>query len=211
MQFNQSGSPHSEAGQIARLLLVLAIVVFVAIVITFLIIRMSDRPEKPPVDTGPEVPLPVYEQTLGNIRFVFISAKDLGKTLKASEATNPAYANQKDYTTQEKLIEVNIGAQNKGTVNTEQSAWDIGNIVDSEGRNFVPLDSYAVHAWLPEKDLCGVLLKPAFNPTSCIKIYEVAKGSTNLKIQVETGLNNNSASDFSGGRKQTYLLDLIVK
>ncbi|OGZ84698.1 MAG: hypothetical protein A2599_03585 [Candidatus Staskawiczbacteria bacterium RIFOXYD1_FULL_39_28] len=204
MEFNSNG-------QVARLLLVLAIIVFVAIIITFLVVKMAERPPKPPVSTGPEIPLPVYEQKLGNIRFVFQSATDLGSTLRASEATNSSYTVQKDLTTREKFIEVIIGAQNMGTVNTEQGAWDIGNIVDSDGRNFIPVENYSVNAWLPAQTGCGALLKPAFNPTLCVKIYEVAKESTGLKIEVQTGAGNNSANDFSAGRRQKYLLDLIIK
>ena len=157
------------------------------------------------------VPLPVYEQQLGNIRFVFVSARDLGNTLKASEAVSTSYGSQKDLTTKEKFIEVTIGAQNKGTVNTEQGAWDIGNVIDLDGRNFVPLDGYVVNPWLPAQNSCGVLLKPAFDPAPCAKIYEVAKGSGGFKIEIMTGINNNSANDFAAGRRQKYLLDLIVK
>ena len=208
---NEPSGPITEAGQIARLLLVLAVIIFVAIIITFLIVKMAEKPAKPPTPGETTVPLPVYEQKLGNIRFVFQSAIDLGNTLKASEVINQSYGTQKDFTTVEKFIEVTMGAQNMGTVNTEQGAWDIANIIDSEGRNFVPVDSYLINAWLPVQNNCGSLLKPAFNPTSCIKIYEVAKGSEGLKIEVQTGINNNSANDFSAGRRQKFLIDLIVK
>jgi uncharacterized protein (UPF0333 family) len=200
-----------SSGQVAKLLLVLAVVVFVAIIITFLIIKMAEKPKEPETTEENPVVLPVYEQKLGNIRFVFKSARDLGNTLKASNRVNTTYSTQNDLTTTEKFIEVTIGAQNKGTKNTEANAWDIGNIIDSDGRNFVPIESYLVNAWLPTKNPCGALLKPEFDPTPCTNIYEVSNGSTGLKVEVQTGTNENSASDFSGGRRETFLLDLIIK
>lgn len=202
---------NKESGQMARLLLVIAAVVLVAIVIAFLIMKMAEKPPKPPVvDDGPKVELPVYEQKLGNIRFVFMSARDMGKILKASDVSS-AYYNAKDLSTSEKFIMVTVGAQNKGTVNIEPSSWDLGDIVDSDNRRFVPLDEYTVGGWLPEKKLCKTLLKPEFDPTPCVKIYEVSKGSTKLKIEVLTGENNNSERDFNQDRRISGLIDLIVK
>lgn len=205
---------NSQCGQASRLLLVLAIVVLVAAVITYLILRMAEKPPKPPEPVTEEVSLPVYEQTLGNIRFIFESALDHGGVLKASQIISRQYASsQKDLVvsnTGAKFIQVTIGAQNMGTENTEQNAWDIENIVDSEGRNFVPLQGYNVGAWLPNPDLCGALLKPAFDPTPCSKIYEVSKASTGLKIRVETG-KDNKANSLSSGKADSFLIDLIVK
>jgi hypothetical protein len=109
-----------------------------------------------------------------------------------------------------KFIQVTIGAQNEGTANTEQNSWNIGNIVDSKGRNFVPLQGYTIQPWIPNPDLCGVLLKPAFDPTPCVKIYEVSKESSGLKIEVETG-KDNTANNFSSGKIDSFLIDLIVK
>lgn len=205
----------SQAGQASRLLLVLAIIILVAVVIVFLVMKMATPPPKPPEQTGPVVPLPVYEKQLGDIRFVFESAIDKGNVLKTSEIINSQYNSsyQKDVSvsnTGAKFIKVTIGAQNKGTVNTEQNSWDIQNIVDSQNREFVPLDSYAISAWLPNPNLCGTLLKPAFDPTPCVKIYEVSKASTGLRIRVKTGINN-SANNFSSGKVDTFLIDLIVR
>ena len=95
--------------------------------------------------------MPVYEQTLGNIRFVFESAIDKGDVLKALRYyKQPIYfILQKDLSvdnTGAKFIQVTVGAQNMGTENTEQNAWDIENIVDSQGRNFVPVEGYTVAA-----------------------------------------------------------------
>lgn len=204
-----------ETGQASRLLLVLAIIVLVAVIITYLIMKMAEKPPAPvnlPVNT---VPLPVYEAQLGDIRFVFESALDKGNALKVSEIVNNQYNSsyQKDFPIGNpgaKFIKVTIGAQNKGTKNTEQGAWDIENIVDSKGRNFVPLDGYTISPWLPNPNLCGALLKPAFDPTPCIKIYEVSKESTGLKIRVKTG-KENTANNLSTGKADALLIDLIIK
>jgi hypothetical protein len=206
---------NKESGQASRLLLVLAVVVLVAVIITFLIVRMAEKPPAPvaPIPSTPS--LPVYEQTLGNIRFVFESALDKGGTLKASDVINKQYfsSSQGDLPIDNlgaKFIQVTIGAQNEGTANTEQNSWNIGNIVDSKGRNFVPLQGYTIQPWIPNPDLCGVLLKPAFDPTPCVKIYEVSKESSGLKIEVETG-KDNTANNFSSGKIDSFLIDLIVK
>jgi hypothetical protein len=199
-----------QNGQASRLLLVLAIVVLVAVVIVFLVIRMATPAPKPPTPPGPNVELPVYEKQLGNIRFVFETSRNLGNILKASDA-NIQYASYlKDLTTTENFIIVTVGAQNKGKENVLDRSWDIQNIVDSDGRNFVPLDQYATGPWIPGISSCGALLKPEFDPTPCTKIYEVSKASTGLKITVVTG-KNNDPNNFSSGSVDTGLLDLIIK
>ncbi|MCX6719874.1 MAG: hypothetical protein NTV36_02090 [Candidatus Staskawiczbacteria bacterium] len=202
-----------QAGQASRLLLVLAVISLVAVVIVYLVMKMAERPPKPAGPATVEIPMPVYEKQLGDIRFLFESSINRGRVLRASELINSQYSPQstKDLMTGEKFITVTIGAQNKGTTNTEQNAWDIENIVDSEGRNFVPLEAYAVGPWLPYPNLCGALLKPAFDPTPCTKIYEVSKEATGLKIRVKTGKDNNSASSLSSGKVDEVLIDLIVK
>jgi len=205
---------NKEMGQASRLLLVLAVVVFVAIIITFLIIKMANKPTPPPPPPEPQIVLPVYEGTLGNIRFVFESALDRGEVLKKSEIINSQYghASLKDLivTPGGKFIQVTVGAQNIGQENIERSAWTIENIVDSKGRNFVPLEGYSIAPWLPEQDLCGALLKPLFDPTPCTRIYEVSKESTELKIRVKTG-KDNKATNLASGKDESLLLDLIVK
>lgn len=201
-----------QHGQVSRLLLVLAVIILVAIVIVYLVMRMATPAPKPSTPTTPEVPLPVYEQTLGNIRFVFESAIDRGNVLRASDITNTMYSSysQKDLTTTERFIEVTIGAQNKGTQNIEENSWDIENIVDSEGRNFEPTESYTIQPWLPVDNSCSALLKPAFDPLPCTKMYEVSKRSTGLKIRVKTG-KDNTANNFTSDKTEEFLLDLIVK
>ena len=207
---------NKSSGQASKLLLVLAVVVLVAVIITFLIIKMAEKPPVPVAPVVPTIPLPAYEQTLGNIRFVFESAVDKGGVLKVSDAVNTQYisSSQKDLVIDNpgaKFIKVTIGAQNKGTTNTEQNAWTIENIVDSQGRNFVPIqEGYEIAPWLPTPDLCGALLKPAFDPTPCTKIYEVSKESTGLKVRVETG-KDNASNNLSSGKMDVFLIDLIVK
>ena len=205
----------NQKGQASRLLLVLAVVVFVAVIITYLIMRMAERPPSPNIPTDPIEPQPIYEVQLGNIVFNFQSALDRGGVLRTSEVINNIYASSylKNLTISNpgaKFIQVTIGAQNKGTQNTENGAWGIENIVDSEGRNFQPSEGYTVAPWLPNPDFCGTLLKPAFDPVPCVKIYEVSKESTDLKIRVITGVGNTSSS-LSSGKIDSALIDLIIK
>ncbi len=203
---------NKESGQASKLLLVLAVVVLAAVIIVYLVMKIAEKPPAPPPTTGTEIILPIYEQTLGNIRFVFESSLDKGNTLKVSEIKNVQYisSSQKNLVTGEKFIQVTVGAQNIGTKNIEQNAWGMGNIVDSEGRNFEPLEGYSIAPWLPNPDLCGTLLKPAFDPTPCTKIYEVSKASTGFKIKVMTG-KENSSNNFGSGKIESALIDLIVK
>lgn len=202
MKFNKS------SGQVSRLLLVLAIVVLVAVIITFLILKMAEKPPAPAPKTATTIPLPVYEQTLGHIRFVFEGAIDEGTVLKVSDAVQHHGSGQKDFSAAAgaKFIKVTVGAQNTGTGNTISNAWAMGNIVDSEGRNFIPEQS-AANLWLPNPDNCGQVLEPQFDPTPCTKIYEVSKQSSGLKVTVLTGKNNGPVNN----QASSYLLDLIVK
>lgn len=192
---------NKSSGQASRLLLVLAVVVLVAVIITYLILKMAEKPQKP-VAPGPTEPVAVYEQILGDIKFIFESARDMGQTLRGSDAVSTQYSNSnpKDLqisNTGAKFIRVTIGAQNKGKENTSQGDWEIENIVDSEGREFVQLD-YGATPWLPHPNLCGVLLKPAFDPVPCVKIYEVSRESTGLRVRVSSN-------------KLSSLINLIVK
>ena len=203
---------NKSSGQASRLLLVLAVIVLVAVIITFLVMRMAQQPSRPVQTSEPTPEQPTYERKLGDIRFVFQSSIDKGNVLSASKVVNTqyAYATLKDLTTTEKFIQVTVGAQNKGTVNIESGAWDLGDIIDSEGRKFIALDGYTISPWLPAVNLCKALLKPAFNPTPCTKIYEVSGESTNLKVEVKTG-TDNSPDNFSSGKFDSALINLIVK
>ena len=71
-----------------------------AVIITFLVLKMVEKSPAPVKPTTPTVQLPVYEQPLGNIRFVFESALDKGQVLKASDVVNNLYtaSSQKDLT-----------------------------------------------------------------------------------------------------------------
>jgi len=195
---------NKASGQVSKLLLILALIVLVAIIITYVVMRAAEKPPKTTVDT-PTIPQPVYEQTLGDIKFIFMQARDMGNILKGSQSRNPDW--QKDLPTTERFIKVTIGAQNKGLVNIKEQVWDIGNIVDSEGRSFVPM-KYNVDSWLPDPNLCETLLKPAFEPSACVKIYEVSKISTGLKIEV-TSLKK-VGNEYPSDKVETALIDLIV-
>ncbi|KKQ23042.1 MAG: hypothetical protein US35_C0009G0013 [Parcubacteria group bacterium GW2011_GWA2_37_10] len=193
-----------ETGQASRLLLVLAIIILVAIVITYLVMRAAEKPPKP-VTNEPTVSQPAYEQSLGDIKFIFMQARDMGNVLKGTESRNSSW--QKDLTTTEKFIKVTIGAQNKGLVNIKEQVWNVGDIVDSDGRNFVPLQ-YNVDSWLPDPNLCGTLLKPEFEPAPCVKIYEVSRISKGLKIQVIS--LKKVGNEYPSDKKDTALIDLII-
>ncbi|MEK7080554.1 MAG: hypothetical protein AAB925_01840 [Patescibacteria group bacterium] len=194
----------SQCGQVSKLLLVLAVIMLAAIIITYLVMRAATAPPAPPVDNT-TIPLPAYEQTLGDIKFIFMQARDMGNVLKGSQSRNPSW--QKDIQSVERYIKVTIGAQNKGLVNIKEQVWGIGNIVDSEGRNFTPLQ-YSIDSWLPDPNLCGILLKPEFEPAPCVKIYEVSKVSKGLKIQVVA--NRKVGNEYPSDKKDTALIDLII-
>lgn len=171
-----------EAGQIARILLALAVILLVAIVIAYFVVKRAEKKPTPLPPTGTEQPLPVYDTTIGDVKFVFLETTNLGNTLWGSNSREPDW--QKDLKTTERFIELIVGGQNVGKQNTEEGIWDIGEIVDKDGRNFTPLEKDKVRNWLPEENLCGAVLKPSFEPTPCIKIYEVAKIAKDLKVRV---------------------------
>ena len=193
MKFNAS------SGQISRTLIILAVVVFVAILIVFFAIKFATNASKPKTTTDSnEPPKAVYEAALGDVRFLFESAENLGSVLRGSLA-NTSY--QQDVFTTEKFVRVVVRAQNKGKINLQKFTWDIGNVIDSDGRVFPPSDQ--VFYFLPRPDTCGETLKPEFEPIPCTKIYEVSKVSNNLKVEV-------IATDSNGKKKIDYL-DLDVQ
>ena len=190
----------NQSGEISKILIIIAVVVFVLIIIVFSLIRLARREPSTNTQTEneieTEIPAPEYEVTMQDTRLLFISAEDLGSVL-----TSETSSYQKPLVTTEKFIKVTIGAQNKGKVNLAQGSWVVGNIVDSEGRNFIPVTQ--AYYFLPQPNLCGATLKPEFEPTPCTKIYEVSKASENLKITLTaTGV---------GGKKESALIDLDVK
>ncbi len=194
---------NKQSGEISRVLLALAIVTLIIVAVVYLVIRITDsrsvqNPSQQNGSVTEEPPKPVYETQLGDVKFSVQSAVDLGNVLKGD-----LQKGQKDLKTTEKFIWVVVGAQNKSKVNLPQYSWDLGNIVDEEGRNFVPITNQA-YFWLPVPDLCGALLKPEFDPIPCTRLYEVSKESTKLKIQVLT-------LSATSSKKDQALLDLNVR
>lgn len=193
---NQSGLPW-QAGKIklSAVLIILAIVLILVIIAAYLITtRIRTQPQPPAGETPPttvEPPKPVYDTTIDNVRFLLLSSSDLGPRIKSNIQF------QNDATTTERFIKVIVGAQNKGKIATDQFTWDIGNIVDSEGRNFASINN-KVYWLIPNPDPCGSALKPEFTPTPCTKYYEVSKQSKGLKVYVKV----------SSPKKQEALLDL---
>ncbi len=189
----------NQKGEISRVLLVLAGVVLLIIIVIFIFARFIGTSKSGLPSSGNSVqpsssptPTPsVYEAKIGDIKFALISSENLGNIIKAKNAYD------KDLTTTERFIKVTIGAQNQGKNNTEQYAWDLGNIVDSEGRNFIVINDYSFSG--SQTNVCGSILKPEFAPIQCSKIYEVARVSTGLKVQVT-----------AGAKKQKALIDLKI-
>jgi len=197
-----------EGGQASGLILILAIVILIAGIVVYLVMKMAEPTSKPRVlaTTPTATPEPVYQKQINDINFVFESAVNKGKVLSISDIVN----NDQFGTSQPVnadpggvFMQVTIGAQNEGRVNTAQDEWDIGNIIDSQGRNFIPLDSSIVGPWISSQNACNVLLRPAFEPVLCTKIYMVSDKSTGLKIVVQ----NKQKSKTAG----SSLLDLLVK
>jgi|SRR3989344_67181 len=186
-----------QSGQVSKILIVLMVIIFVVIVIIYgatkffgnRVAKNSGSISKETII--PEIPKPVYEITLGDTKFLVELYQDLGSVLKSPTSY------ESDLTTTERFIKVTVGAQNKGKNNVAQYSWDVGNIVDSDGRNFVSINDKA-YSHLPKPDLCGALLKPEFKPVPCIKYYEVSKASKDLKVVVK----------ITEPKKQEALLDL---
>ena len=140
----------------------------------------NTKPVAPP--PPPPKPKPVYEKDIGDIRFKLVQAVDLGNTLKASDSFLKGYKN--NVTTTEKFIKVVVSAQNIGKKEISSNSWGVGNIIDSDGRIFSPLEYWKQKPWLPPDNQCGTKLKPGFTPKLCTQIYEVAKISKKLKIEI---------------------------
>lgn len=188
---------NNESGQISKVVIILALILLVLAAIIYGAINFFStnrsqalKPENQS-ETNVEPPKPVYEATIGDTRFLLESSENLGNVLKS----NLSY--EKDLTTTEKFIKVVIGVQNKGKNNIAQYSWEVGNIVDSSGRNFVSIND-KIYSLLPKPDLCGALLKPEFDPVPCVKYYEVSKVSTGLKILLKV----------TQPKKQETLIDL---
>ena len=174
---------NKQSGEVSKTLIILAVVVLLAVVLVYILLKYSAAKNAPVVKTQEalaaenEPPKPVYETTIGDIRFLFDSAIDLGPVVKAPNSY------QQDLVTTEKFVYVTIRAQNKGKSDTARMAWDIGSIVDADGRNFI--EDPNAYYFLPRPNLCGEVLKPEFEPTPCVKMYQVSKVSDHLKIEVK--------------------------
>jgi len=184
-----------SSGQASKVIIIVAAVVFLLIILIYggimLFGKKSQTTQQTKTQQVPEKPKPVYEATIGNVRFVLESSTDLGRVIPSKTQF------ESDYTTTERFIKIVIGAQNKGKNNISDRSWDIGNIVDSEGRNFASIND-KLYSILPRPDLCGALLKPEFDPLPCIKYYEVSKISRDMKIEVKV----------TGGKAQSSFLNL---
>lgn len=189
-----------QIGQVSRMLLVLMVVIFILIVAVYLVLRFAENTKVQDSQQNilNEPPKPVYDKTLGNVKFSFVSAKDMGNFLKAQTAY------QNDVRTTDKFIMVTVSAQNKGKTNLTQYSWEVGDLIDSEGRSFVSINQKAYY-FLPKADLCGSLLKPEFEPTPCVKLYEVSKNSEKFKVEIIYQPNSSKKE------KQQDVLDIIVR
>ena len=193
---------NASSGQVSKTLIILAVVIFLVGIIIFLSLKYASSQKTatvknqptPPTTTTVEPPKPAYEATLSDIKFSIVSSENLGSVLKSKTTY------ESDLTTTEKFIKVVVGAQNKGKNNIAQYSWDVGDIVDADGRHFVSINERA-YSFLPRPDLCGALLKPEFDAVPCVKYYEVSKVATGLKVTVIT----------TSPKKQTALIDLKVQ
>lgn len=199
---------NKQEGQASKLLLILGVVILIAGVMVYLVMKMATPTAKPtvtPVVKSTPTPTPglTFQKQLNDINFVFESVVNRGSALTASQITNTDQFGLSQSVTADpggSFLQVIIGAQNEGQTNTAQGEWDIGNIVDSKGRNFIPMDNSIVGPWLSSQNACSALLRPAFEPVLCTKIYQVSDISTGLKINV---LNKQK-----GKKAMSFLLDL---
>ncbi len=189
-----------QSGQASRVVIILAVVVLIMAALVYGITRyaLSKKAAATPAASGP-VPA-VYDTSIGDVKFSFDSAKNFGTVLSGKASRFPAY--QPDITTTEKFIKIVVKAQNTGKTDTTQYGWDLGNLIDAEGRIFPPINDKA-YSWLPFPDLCGSVLKPGFEPTVCIRYYEVAKVSTSLKLEVIAPKPNST-------KMQKQLMDINI-
>jgi hypothetical protein len=108
-----------------------------------------------------------------------VKAEDIGNTLFGADNR---YHSKENVTTTGKFIRIIVSAENTGKEETKIGDWDIGEIIDGEGRKFSYFSKQDV--WLPAGNECKKTLKPGFEPLSCTKIYEVAKVSKDMKVRV---------------------------
>ncbi|MCD6550348.1 hypothetical protein J7K24_02265 [bacterium] len=178
--------------EFSREQIILGIIIVALLAISFFLIK-SMLPElninpSPPEESPPSIiEEPVYEVKIGDVKFRIKEVKDRGNKLSAVDAYS---WRPSDLITTEKFIEVTIEVQNIGTKDIK-GGWDMKNIFDKEGREFAPYPEAL--PWVSPDSDCGAILKPGFSPTLCTKIYEVAKISSGLRVQVNV---RNVGSDY---------------
>ncbi|MCD6177645.1 hypothetical protein J7K03_00020 [bacterium] len=164
---------------LSREQIIVGVIIIIVIVVIFIAVKSLMLTPPPPPEETEKNKEPVYEVEIGNVKFSLKEVKDRGNILLASESK---FGYPQDLTTTERFIEVTIQAQNIGTDDIKEGWWNIGDLVDSEGRRFHYERKF--DRWIPEGSECGAVLKPGFAPKSCTKIYEVAKISSGLKVTV---------------------------
>lgn len=179
----------SKSSGIAPLFIIIGIIIVIIIgVVIFKIVKNSSNkqpiPTQIPEPVKGEMPKPTYEVIFENVKFSFAEAEDLGNILKCEEMIIPPAKclPQNNLVTTDKFIKVKITAQNMGQDNIAKDSWEIEELLDNEGRKFY--SSEKTLKWIPDESKCGDLLKPNFEPTACIRIYEVSKHSIGLKAKV---------------------------
>lgn len=166
-------------GKIPPVILIIGgVVVVVVVMVIFFIISQQTTPPPPPEE--PEPKGPVTELKYKDIKVILVKTEDIGNILFGADSN---YFGKKDVTTTEKFIKVTVTAENTGKEETKSGDWDIGEIIDSEGRKFPYFNK--LDAWLPTGNECRKNLKPGFTPIFCTKIYEVAKISKDMKIKIK--------------------------
>lgn len=154
-------------------------VVAVAVIVIVVIANMINPPPEPEeIEEEEEL---IYEVEIEDVRFKLEEVRDRGNVLKASESRYPKSIRE-DKVTTEKFIEVTIAVQNIGKENVQIGNWKVGGMLDSEEREFE--STQYLDNWTPKGNKCAYLLKPGFSPVLCTRIYEVAKVSTGLKVEV---------------------------
>ena len=179
----------SKSAGIAPIFIAIMGVIIVAIIGVIIFSVVKKEPEKP-VETPvvepvkEEMPKPIYEVIVGNVKFNSVEVEDMGSVLECEKRPIPPERclPQDNANTTDKFIKVKITAQNMGQDNIIKGNWKVEELIDSEGRKFY--SSTKTTKWIPEESRCGDLLKPNFKPTACIIIYEVSKHSIGLKTKV---------------------------
>ncbi|HLD70366.1 MAG TPA: hypothetical protein VI937_00545 [Negativicutes bacterium] len=179
-----------QSGQASRVIIILAIILLLAGVLVYFGIKFATKDKQDGqttettqttdengelVEPVKEPPKPVYEAQMGDIKISMVGAYDMGNRLVLNNFQHGA--------TTEKFIMVTIEAQNKGKTDIGQGQWGMGNMIDSQERVYNQIGASA-NPFIPQPDLCGALLKPEFTPSRCTRIFEVARVSGGLKVQI---------------------------